>query len=335
MITKEQVLSKVSTYDILAHFLRPYFEQEGHSVQVGVHVYVPEISGEQKTPSFNIYLSRRSGEYRYKDFVGHDGSAFDFVMNLYNVSFPKSLSIINREMNLGLEGEEVEAVKVDYKKPEPKPAVQRNYSYKLVESTWTKKHLRFWSKYGTSLKTLKLFGWKPVKSLDFYNKKNEPVHIEDRGSSVIFAWERNSWGKYYMPEIKDKNGIIIQKKGFGYFGHKQEDYVFGLEQLPPTADDLYLVGGEKDTTNMRSHGKYAVCLNSEESSPKNYPKFIELIESDRFKNCMVMMDNDKVGRRRMLDISSEIPKLKMKVLDIPDGWDVSDMLMDKYSKLMF
>lgn len=330
MITKEQVLSKVSTYDILAHFLHPYFEQEGHSVQVGVHIYVPEISGEQKTPSFNIYLSRRSGEYRYKDFVGHDGSAFDFVMNLYNVSFPKSLSIINREMNLGLEGEEVEAVKVDYKKPEPKPAVQRNYSYKLVESTWTKKHLRFWARYGTDIKTLELFNWKPIKRFSAFRKDNTPYEVESGSKGLIFAIVRDGWCKVYLPEIKG-----VQKKGFVYLGRKPEDYVFGLEQLPPTGDDLYLISGEKDCTNMRSHGKYAVCLASEESNPKNYPSFMELLNSDRFKNYYCLYDQDNTGRRQMLNITSEIPKLKMKVIDMKEGWDVSDVLMDKYSKLMF
>lgn len=330
MITKQQILSKVSTYDILAHFLIPYYEQEGLEVKPGVHVYVPEISGEQKTPSFNIYLSRRSGEYRYKDFVGHDGSAFDLVMNLYNVSFPKCLSVINKEMNLGLEGEDVETVKVNYRKPEPKPTVERNYSYELVESTWTKKHLRFWSKYGTSLKTLELFNWKPIKEFSAYRKDNTPYTVKSGSKGLIFAIVRDSWAKLYIPEIKG-----VQKKGFVYLGHKPEAYVFGLEQLPPTGDDLYLLAGEKDVSNMRSHGKYAVCLTSEESNPKNYPSFMELLESDRFKNYFCLYDQDITGRRQMLNITSEIPKLKMKVIDMKEGWDISDMLMDKYAKLMF
>jgi hypothetical protein len=334
MITKEQILSRTSTYNILCHFLAPYYD--GMPIRPGIHVYVPEISGKQKSPSFNIYHSRKSGEYRYKDFTGHDGSAFDLVMNLYNKSFTEALAIINKELRLNLEtNQEVTYQKVTPKVAEPKVEVERDYRFDIEYSYWKKKHLQYWANYGSGIETLELFGWKPVKRLDFYNKRNEPVSIKDNGSSLIFAWERSGWGKYYMPEIKDKNGHIIQKKGFGYFGKKEEGYVFGLEQLPETGDDLYLIGGEKDVCNMRSHGMYAVCLTSEESSPKNYPKLMELIESNRFKNYLISYDNDICGRRQMTNIHNEIPKLQIKAFSIPDGQDISDYLKTTYEKLMY
>lgn len=334
MITKEQILSRTSTYNILCHFLAPYYD--GIPIRPGIHVYVPEISGKQKSPSFNIYHSRKSGEYRYKDFTGHDGSAFDLVMNLYNKSFTEALAIINKELRLNLEtNQEVTYQKVSPKMAEPKVEVERDYRFDIEYSYWKKKHLSYWSYYGSGVEILELFGIKPVKHLEFYNKQNHLVSIKDTESSLIFAWERNGWGKYYTPEIKDKKGNIIQKKGFGYFGKKEEGYVFGIEQLPEHGDDLYLLAGEKDTINMRSHGIYGVCLNSEESSPKNYPKFMELLDSDRFKNYTILYDNDTVGRRRAIDINAEIPKLKIKMLNIPDGQDISDYLLDKYNKIKY
>lgn len=330
MITRNAILSKVSTYDILAHFLKDYYGNL--PIKQGVHIYVPEISGKQSSPSFNIYYSNKQGkskEWRYKDFTGHDGSAFDLVMNLYNVSFSEALSIINQDMNLGLEAKNVRYEKVQ-PKSEPKPFVDRNYSYEIEECKWTKRHLEFWTKYGTGLETLRKYSVVPLNRLSAFRKDNTPFEIESGKKGLIFAYMQDGWCKYYIPGIKG-----VQGKNFGYLGKKPEGFVFGLEQLPETGDDLYLIAGEKDVINMHSHEMWAVCLTSEESTPKNYPKFMELIDSGRFKNCWICYDNDATGRRQMLNINSEIPKLKIKLLDIKEGKDISDYLMSEYSKLMF
>lgn len=328
-ITRQHILSKVSTFDILKHFLNEYYERENAAFKPGVHVYVPEISGEQKSPSFNIYPSRTSNEYRYKDFTGHDGSCFDLVMNLYGVNFPEALKIINKEMNLGLDDEKVDYSKIK-PKAEPKIKVERNYNYKLITGKWTKRKLKYWAAFGTGIKTLEKYNYKPLEQLNYFNRYNIPKEIKSGSNSLIFVFERDGWGKWYMPEIKG-----VQKKAFGYFGEKPIDYVFGMEQLPETGDDLYLISGEKDTLNMHSHGYNAVCLNSEESTPKNYPKFMELLESGRFKNYYCLYDADSTGRRQMLNISNEIPQIKMKLLDLDEGDDISDYLKKKYNKLMF
>ena len=328
-ITKEQILTKTNTFEILRHFLKPYYD--GEPFKPGVHVYVPEISGQQKTPSFNIYYSRKSGEYRYKDFTGHDGSAFDLVMNLYNVRFSEAIKIINKEMNLGLGDEDISYEKIKPKE-EPKIDVDRDYSYQLDCYSWLDKdkHAAWWAKFGTSINTLELYGWKPVKYLEYFSKKGDLISIKDYTYTLIFAWERDGWGKYYIPEIKG-----IQKKRFGYFGKKEEGYVFGLEQLPNNGRDLYLISGEKDVTNSRSHGMFSVCLTSEESHPMNYPSFMELIKSKRFKNCWMLYDIDDTGKRQTEKISGIIPELKPKVLPIDEGDDISGYLMKEYKTKMY
>ena len=332
-ISRDIILSKVNTFDIFSHFLRDRYANEHSQVKQGVHIYVPEISGQQKSPSFNIYYSRRSQEWRYKDFTGNDGSVFDLVMNLYNVSFPDALKIIDQEMNLN-----IDAVNVKYERVKPKAEykdkteVKRDYRYTLECFGWTQKnkHAAWWAKFGTGIKTLELYGWKPVKCLEYYSKKGIPITIKDYNHTLIFAWERDGWGKYYIPEIKG-----IQKKRFGYFGKKEEGYVFGLEQLPEYGDDLYLISGEKDVTNSRSHGMFSVCLTSEESHPLNYPSFMELIKSKRFKNCWMLYDVDRTGEKQTEKISRIIPELKPKFLPIDEGNDISEYLQNKYKRFMF
>jgi hypothetical protein len=339
MITRQQILTATTTYHIMEHFLKDYYEEQYTPFKPGHHIYVPEISGKQKTPSFNIYKSSRSGEWRYKDFTGHDGSAFDLVMHLFDVKLPQACKIINQDMELGLDADSVDYKKVQ-PKIEPKINIERNYEYDIDFKKWDSRHLEFWSRYGTGFETLNKYHIKPVQRLSGYRKDNTIFEIESRSESLIYAFEAVNeetgeiWYKYYMPEVKVK-GIIMQRKGFGYLGKKPEGYVFGLDQLPEKGDACYLISGEKDTVNMHSHGMWGVCLTSEESTPKNYPKFMELLDSDRFDRYYILYDNDPTGRRQMLNITSEIPKLKMQVWDIKDGDDISDFLMSTYSKLMF
>lgn len=329
MLTRKQILAQVSTYDILKHFLKDYYV--GEPIKPGVHVYVPEISGKQKTPSFNIYYSHKSNEYRYKDFTGNDGSAFDLVMNLYGLSFKEALKVIDKEMNLNLLNEDVKYSRKDViPKREPVIEPERNYSFTLEQARWTEYNLQFWTKYGTGLETLRKYHIVPVERLSAFNRGNVPYEIKSFKKRLIYAILGDGWAKYYIPEIAG-----LQKKRFGYVGKKPTDFVFGLEQLPETGDNLYLVAGEKDTVNMRSHGLNAVCLGSEESAPQNYPSFMALLDSNRFKNYFILYDNDPTGRKRMKEINKDIPKLKPKLLNIPDGWDISDYLMSKYNKLMY
>lgn len=328
-IRKEDILMRVNTYDIFRHFLKDKYDAEGVSMKPGVHIYVPEISGKQKSPSFNVYFSRRSNEYRYKDFTGHDGSAFDLVMNLYNASFTEAISIINKEMNLGLESEDIEYTKV---KPKEEINVEsdRNYDFDIKYDKWRKRHLEFWSNYGVSQKTLEKYNIRPVYSLSYFNRHNDAKYIESRLKSVIFSYNGDGFAKIYFPEIP-----YIQNKGFIYIGKKPDDYVFGFDQLPEKGKDLYLLAGEKDVVSAYSHGMNAVCLASEESTPRNYPKFLELINSDRFENYWVSYDNDTTGLRRAKEISDEFPRLKVKTFPIEENDDLSDYLIKQYKSKMF
>jgi hypothetical protein len=88
-ISKESILTKVSSYDILNHYLLIY-HNSGSLVQ-GKNISNPFLPDKQKTPSFNIYESNQSKEWRYKDFAtGDDGSCFDLVMKLHKIYISRS-----------------------------------------------------------------------------------------------------------------------------------------------------------------------------------------------------------------------------------------------------
>jgi hypothetical protein len=327
MISRNQILTKVNTYDILVHFLRPYSGKR--SLKSGQHISNPFLDKKQKTPSFNIYQSKKTGrskEWRYRDFTGMDGSAFDLVMNLFRVSFPESCEIINKEMCLGLTSEYNKEYKPKYiPKPESVEVDTRKYDYSVEYLEWNDNLLRFWQQYGTKQDTLELFHVKPIKRACAFNRNNKPYIIESTKESPIYAYINDNWLKWYQPYSK--------RMKFGYMGKKPDSFVFGLKQLPEKGQKLYLVGGEKDVITLRTHKFYAITLNSEESALINYPEVIDLINSDRFKEKYVMYDNDQTGIKRAKEICSEYPVFLNKVVPSMDnGTDISDWYKEMYSK---
>lgn len=100
-LSKENILRKVSSYDILNHYLQPYHNKG--KLKKGQLISNPFIfPDQQQTPSFNIYPGK-TGEWYFKDFSRDDhGSAFDLVMQLQMATFYEALQIINKDFQLGL-----------------------------------------------------------------------------------------------------------------------------------------------------------------------------------------------------------------------------------------
>ena len=101
-LNKEEILSKINSYDILNYYLLPFHNDS--KLLAAKNISNPFLADKQQTPSFNIFPSMGTGEWRYKDFAtGDDGSCFDFVMRLFNLSFPEALAKINTDFTLMLE----------------------------------------------------------------------------------------------------------------------------------------------------------------------------------------------------------------------------------------
>ena len=321
-ISKEEITAKVSHKEILDHFLKPYYY--GKPMKQGIMISNPLLSEKQKTPSFNLY--KKGDKWRFKDFSGMEGSAFDLVMQMYNVNFSECLDIINREMFLGLDSDN--GVKTAPKrlipKPEPVEEFERNYNYDLDIIPWTKDLLKFWNLYGITQETLEVFNVKPLRGLFAYNKSNKPYYIAAKEFEPIYAYIHEGWAKIYMPYTSFMRFLNV--------GEKPDEYVFGLDQLPQKGKNFYLTGGEKDVITMYQHGMSAVCLNSEESNPVNYPKLLHLFKSGRFENHWIIYDGDKTGLKQMEKIVTEFPILKIKkVPEMVNGNDISDYYKNYYA----
>lgn len=306
---KSQILNKVSSYEILHHFLSPY--TGGKRLRKGELIKSPIRSGDSD-PSFNIYPSN-SGDWLYNDFGKQAGDCFSLVMELYNCNFKEALEIVNSEMQLGL-GNSVFLVppRVKIFPPNEIKPEKANW-FEVTHKKFSRVGLNYWELYKITTEILKSYHVNHVLCYSALNKKGSVYTIHER-SNLIFS--------YHISETCEKIYKPLDKKfRFQWLGNKPNDYVFGLEQLPATGDAVLFVGGEKDVMSCRAINIDAISLNSETAKPS------EQLLADlrkRFKLVASLYDNDKTGiaQAQKLNTTFNIPIIHLPQFD--EGKDISD-----------
>lgn len=302
MITKENILDQVDSYELINFYLRPFHQKS--LLKEGEHISNPLLSQKQKTPSFNIY--RNSNNYwRYKDFATNDeGDVFDLVQKLNNIDFKTSIEIICKDFNINdIEGKEL-------------PFISYNQ--------WNEQNLSFWNEYGITENILIDYDIKPINCIHLKDKRGN-ISIKQFGSDMLcYAYLINKHSiKTYQP--------LATKYKFMWHGTKPNDYVFGYSKLPDFAKRIIITAGEKDVLSLVSHNEHAICLNSENSKP---PSWLIPDLKKRFKQVCVLYDLDNTGKRESKKLCDKYGlteiTLPQKLLD-QDGKDVSDFFALGYN----
>jgi hypothetical protein len=310
-VTKESILSATSSCEILNHYLAR-LNPSGQRLIPGKHISNPFLAEKQKTPSFNIYYSHASREWRFKDFVtGDDGSGFDLVMRMYNLSFSDALQRINSDMCLNILEHHENSNFTPPLHLQNDPITYGTSS--LIVRPFLPAELDWWKQYGISDAVLKQFRVRAVQSFSGVNKAGKEYKIDSSADNPVYAYVREQWAKLYRP--------LNTKYRFQYLGQKPSDYMFGLEQLPDLSEYIFLTGGEKDVMSLAAHDYSAVSLNSETAMLS--PDALALLRS-RCRFLIVLYDNDETGSAQGEKIAraNNLPRLVLPTM--VNGKDISD-----------
>lgn len=319
-ITKENILAKVNSYDILNHYLLPYHNE--NRLIGGKNISNPFLAEKQDTPSFNIFPAMGTGEWRYNDFATDDsGSCFDLVMKLKNVSFPEALAAINADMNLFLDSNTNTTIPTP-----PKPITTEKQidefdkmkpakRFTITKRDYNTHDWAFWEKFKINKETLDKFNVVALASYSAFNKEGKPYEIKAFGGKLMYAYDNGDWTKIYKP-FDDK------KYKFQFLGIKETNFIFGWKHLPAKDDLVFITGGEKDVLTLVSNGFNAITLNSETANLQD-DTAEEL--KQRFKNVIVLYDNDPTGVKQSKHLSSLYKIHRLQLPKIPNnGKDISD-----------
>jgi len=299
-LKKQNVLQKTNNGEDLFRYI---LQQYGLQFQLGKTIKNPFYADTK--PSLSFYTDN-NGQIRFNDFGNPDykGNCFDFARFFYkmNIStkegFYDLLKRLNQDMRLEL---------VEYQQKEQKHF--RNVSCK----EFTDSELMYWSQFGITDIVLKQYG---VCSIEFYTIKSQQYYTKQ--NSFVFGYKvTENCYKIYKP--------LDKKYKFFWVGSKPKDYIFGLEQLSPSADILFITGGEKDVMTLRTLGYDAITLNSETAASIPEELLNEL--RSRFELIFVLYDIDDTGKNQSEVLVNEYNLKRIELPKVPDSVckDISDL----------
>lgn len=288
-ITLDWILSRVTEYDIYAHYLGQF--------KVGMIYNSP--FRKDKNPSFGIFYSKRTKQLLFKDHgTGDCGNVIKFV-SLYT-------GITNyNDILLDI----VDKLKIT---SNTKLVSSKQYIAStetvigVVRQDFTAEDINYWSQFNICINTLKKFN---VNSIKYY-LCNGIVKGIYKKENPMYAYKVYNNFKIYRP-LADK--YTKWRNNLGQYD------IQGFKQLPKTDNLLIITKSLKDVMCLYEMGISAI-------SPASESTFIpdDVLDNlkKRFKHILICFDRDTAGIKYLRKISL---KTGLKPLLVHKKWKAKDI----------
>ena len=271
-ITLEYILSKVTEYDIYAHYLGQF--------KVGMIYNSP--FRKDKNPSFGIFYSKRTKQLLFKDHgTGECGNVIKFVQ-LYTgkTNYNDILQDIVAKLNITSE------TRLDSSK-QYIPSTETVIG--VVRQEFTDIDIKYWNQFNISTKTLKKFN---VNSIKYY-LCNGIIKGIYKPENPMYAYKVYNNFKVYRP---------LGDKYTKWRNNLTEYDVQGYEQLPKKGDVCIITKSLKDVMCLYEMGIPAISPSSESTW---LPDTVLEDILKRFKRVLICFDRDPAGCKNSIKISNK------------------------------
>ena len=284
---KEDILTRMTQREIYEYYF-------GQPITLAKVYHSP--LRKDKNPSFGFYINR-SGTLMGNDLAGkYCGDCFQFVMNLFDITFKEALTQVNKDFNL-----ESKPPVVHTHSGFSEIEIKQSKKIQVKVKSYSEEELKFWESFGISKEILKRFNVFSVHKL-FLDKK---LVCTSKKWDMMFA--------YHFPE---KDNIKVYRpfsRKYKWVANTTQKDIYGVAQLSSQRDLIFLTSSLKDVMVLSSLNFEAIALQSETNSLDL--KTLELLQS--YKEVVVFYDNDRAGKGAALEIQKSIPKAQL--LFTPEG----------------
>lgn len=292
-ITLDYILSKVTEYDIYAHYLGQF--------KVGAIYNSP--FRKDKNPSFGVYYSKRTKQLLFKDHgTGECGNVIKFVSLFTGITnYNDILKDIIKQLHIT-----------------PDTTLDNSKQYTpstdtvigVVRQDFTSTDINYWQQFNISKETLKKFN---VNSIKYY-LCNGIVKGIYKPENPMYAYKVYNNFKIYRP---------LADKYTKWRNNLTEYDIQGYAQLPKKGDVLFITKSMKDVMCLYEMGIPAISSSSESTFIPN-----DILEDlkKRFKRIIILFDRDPAGVRYSRKISLKMGLEAMFVHKKYNAKDISDAI---------
>lgn len=324
-ITKEDILSKISEYDVFKKYCTNFKE---------INVSFISDLRVSDTPNCRIHLINNN-ELRYKDFkMGDYLDCWNYVMKKFYCTYYEALTIIANDFNIR---------NFNLAKSDLKNIVMANDEFRLkvsnipkqkalitiISQPWNKIDYEYWNQYGISLELLDEYNVFSAKNVYLY-KGDKRITLSYTKTNPCYAYRFEREGTYsykvYFPLTKDKKYKWL-------FSGGTKDDIEGYDQLPLSGDVLILTKSLKDVMCFRVLGYNAISLQGEGNKLEQ-----ELVNKllKRFDKIIINYDGDERG---IIETNKLNKQYGFDYFYIDNHKDLSDYIkyegLDKSKKMIY
>ena len=305
-ITKELILSRFSEEQLMEYYLH---------LPVKKGLFRSPLRRD-KQPTCSFYRNK-SGTLIFKDFAtGQHLNVFDVVQSIFKCDYFESLRIIANDFGIVQDN----TLRKNPGKINLNPIKIKDKEISKIQievQEFTDSELKWWGKYGISKDILKRF--------DVYSCKhvflNDQLFAESQQHCPIFGY----YGKKYQG-LELWRCYFPKRTSFRFITNWPSKKIQGYDQLPKKGKLLVITKSMKDSMCLYSCGITACAPNSENLFIPD--KVLEDLKN-RFKNIVVLYDNDRPGLYNMAKIRKEHPELTYVFIPKKYGSkDISDFYKD-------
>lgn len=285
-ITKELILSRFSEEQLMEYYLH---------LPVKKGLFRSPLRRD-KQPTCSFYRNK-SGTLIFKDFAtGQHLNIFDVVQSIFRCDYFESLRIIANDFGIVRDN----ALHKNPGKINLNPIKIKDKEISKIQievQEFTDGELKWWGKYGISKDILKRFNVYSCKHVFL----NDQLFAESQQHCPIFGY----YGKKYQG-LELWRCYFPKRTSFRFITNWPSKKIQGYDQLPKKGKLLVITKSMKDSMCLYSCGITACAPNSENLFISD--KVLEDLKS-RFKNIVVLYDNDRPGLYNMAKIRREHPEL--------------------------
>tara|TARA_R110002051_G_scaffold325794_1_gene431370 strand:+ start:6143 stop:7177 length:1035 start_codon:yes stop_codon:yes gene_type:complete len=283
-LSKDAILDRTSEAEIMRHYIGFDFTTN--------RAFKSPLRDDER-PSFAVYYNE-SKELRFKDFNGAQGTCFDLVMVLYNLSFIEAMARVNQDLCLGLAGYvgNVNDAPIRYNNFKLDIEKKKNL-IQFKPQVFTDIDIKYWRQYCITDRMLEMFNVYSAKYV-YLNKK--PILFYSRAEPMYCYKFNEEQVKIYRPK----------SKRIKWMGNVTSEDLQGLEQLSTAVKNfgdktLIITKSLKDVMCLYALGIPAVAPQSENTRTQ-YEILAKLVP--HFDTVKILFDNDEAGKKGAQELQS-------------------------------
>lgn len=313
-ITKEFILSKLSSKDIIEHYL---------NVKLSYSNLISSPFRQDKNPSFGI-REIEPNIFIAKDFSTSESyDCFSIVQKLYNCNFSEALRIIANDFRLSKIS--TTATKTLYNNTD-NIRITSNKKKAIItieKQDYTEVDKQYWGNYGITTDTLSKFQVHSCK----YVWLNGNLFKTYSNNNPTYAYEFNKAYKIYSPLTNNKkakwlfSGIKNDIEGYNFLITKCFQQNNDIQEQSWNSQLLIITKSLKDVMCLYHLGYHAISLQGESNTLdfETYNKLFNL----GFRDFCIFYDNDEPGINGANSILKDYPSFSS--IMIPEEYNCKDI----------